>query len=593
VFFAVLLGDYAQRRSVLDILSLHLDALERVRGVGKITSRQFAQSTLIGDLESPFLTIASHNSQQLDILIGAEFPNATPDELFSSPVEGEYLRLRITEGASTSVLVKSDTFASWPAYYSKTDNLAIISNDPILIALGLGIRQLDVETCFELLCFGHSISDRTTIQGVNRLPRNSILGVSFEGKTLSEYSVIRYLDKIMQGVGQLPQLSRLEVFEILRASASRLLAWTKSLPFESDVSFQLSGGMDSRLMCGAISATNLQQKGKAITYEMESTHELSIAKNVAAKLRLPHETRTFDSCSSEDLRSAFLLTGGQVAIHAAAGNYVGYKISMASTALQFVFGAWPGDLIAGSCVPIWEGILNAENHQLILDTWAALRGYGKEQIGAVANKKSLLKYYSSTRDSLRQSLASISGKSVAQVLTKWAIEIRQPAFSFVSPARMLGNVIELTPCLDSRFVRHFIDLDAQELVGKLYYRGLLIECLPHLRDIPISNTGRPVSAEPAASLQMPSVMCRNSMRSKVGVLLRRIGLRKPKNSSLTPENTLWTKLLSSIDVSSSPFSPSVNVDLQKLQSNVAVQLYGCQISLAWTFEYLNSRTRRR
>ena len=214
-----------------------------------------------------------------------------------------------------------------------------------------------------------------------------------------------------------------------------------------------------------------------------------------------------------DLRDGWALTGGQVSPIAAAGNLPIYN-SMRRRRNEpvTVWGAWPGDCLAGSYVPPARGVVDPAQQTRIVRKWARVRLQNAHATaGAISvdgqNARTLV---GNAVNRLSAAVDCSVGPTAAEAISHWAMYRRQPAFSYISPARLSRDVLEVTPVLSPAYLSDLLSLSGPEIYDKNFYRYLIYESLPDLRHINYHNTGQPITP----SWSSPSRFPRSSQEAR-------------------------------------------------------------------------------
>lgn len=619
MYFVSLVGEPGSVARALDELRPHLGLLERVVG-GQFDSWQFTNGCLLADGRAWLGSVAADPPHRggvapagvVSALAGYAASTygcstVSADELLDGVdttlfATGEFNAVRIESNSTTAELVAAvDRFDSRPAYYAAGDELVVVSNDALAVAIASDRRDLEDGAAFDLLRFSHSTSTDTTIDGVKRLAPGHRLcarwmtsGCRWDDRP---YAVLAYETALQSPSDEEVRAAAGD----LRGAAARLLKRTQDAP-QVERRYQLSGGLDSRITCGALADSGAGELGRATTTDLSDRDEMAIAEQVACRLGLQHDSLTLASAQIRDLRIGWLLTAGQVPVHTAAGNVIGYRSLSEWGAPLALFGAWPGDVLAGSYVPVRSEYV-ADNHiSHTLLSWARQRGYPSRIMDASVDPMFVDEWHPSSTARVVNALEETSGPSAAHRVTTWALAVRQAAFSFVSPARLLPHVAELTPCLDLGYCGHFLRLPARDIVAKNFYRRLVLAAQPRLADICYHATGRPVSADPV----MPSAtqaFTLSGLKASLGAASRATlswngpvgavavaAFRRSRRGGLSHELAAWSRHFAGLDLGESPY---VSVALRDGGINGIgplvgpdVQLLGAHLALAWTRTYL-------
>ncbi len=408
-------------------------------------------------------------------------------------ITGEFSGVAVWVGDGGGAVVRgfSDRVACGPLYFGEKDGRAVVSNDPQFVGIALGVGRLSEVGAYELLTYNHSLGSETTIEGVFRLFPGEKVDFVVDGRRSIRASVegsnpIRYRTREMGDDEHM-----VETYKVLVDGVRH----NKVLSDNRDTSsLGISGGLDSRLTLAAV-AEALGANGRALTLDLSDERETSIGGEVARILGFEHETVSLERSGVETLRAGWLLTGGQVSAHAAAGNVLFYEVAGApETQPCVIVGAWPGDCLIGSYVPIARSMIKRRWTTIGVRAWS--RNRGRQWISTEAGEfrgRAVRALIRQSRARLRLSVMASSGSTAAQKISHWAMFRRQPAFSYVAPSVLCSDVLSVTPVLAPKYLDHLMELGAEDILGKNYYRRLLYSQIPALRDVPLAVTGEPVS----------------------------------------------------------------------------------------------------
>jgi len=394
---------------------------------------------------------------------------------------GEYLKVSILSHHDEYELDGlTDAFSSMPLFTYQNGAACAISNDIFAIAKFFRLKKLDLKPTYSLFITGHCITRETTIAEVKRLwPSERItFRLNATGSittTLLSTKPLKYRERRTS-----IEIHAIQTFKSLVDGCRRILA------NKQEFVLQLSGGLDSRITAGAIRQAFPDLEIQTCTVDIATPSELEAAGRSATVLRLKHSIERL-GIFAEDVSSAFLLTGGQVSVLAAATNLHMYRRGNPESVTQIV-GAWPGDTLIGSYVPNHPGFLRPDKTVRAIRRWALNKARLSRYLARVIFGRRNQKYLErSFGRQLFEILLECSGENAAQKISYWAMFRRQPAFSFNSPARLTDSVIELTPMLHLEYVENLLELRGDEIFKKNFYRKMLFANLPSLAAIPYNE----------------------------------------------------------------------------------------------------------
>jgi len=494
---------------------------------------------------------------------------------------GEFAAARVRPGADASqVEVWADRAGSWPLYHGSNGRHTVISNDAHFVAIALGFMTISAQGAYELLAYHHTVGRETTLTGVFALVSGEALRASSgtsgsAGPRRYRRSVARY---------SRPTATPDAAYEALRESIAQIGPLHDA---DRTVTLQISGGLDSRLTLGVLADASAERP-EAVTLDLSTPDELEIARRVATTLGFPHRTARLDEMSVHAAKSGWSLTGGQVSVHAAAGNILSYEVArQGADGDVTLVGAWPGDCLIGSYVPIMPTMLSSTLRGWALRDWARKRAplwrtRGVRVSGVRANAIARRAHRS-----LRRGLVRSTGRSAAQSISAWAMFERQPRFSYVSPAILSHNVLAVTPVLAGPYVDALLTLAPEDIIAKNFYRRMIHARLVSLREIPNANTGTPVSAEAVLPPHIPRTRPElfDLMPAFAQELVRRL---RPANHYIgrpapTAETEFWSTLFAAEGLESRVELEGVTVDARE-SGDLHVGSVG--LALAWSKKYL-------
>lgn len=510
LFFAAILAPDARRERVRAALNLHGGRLAATGWSGSIIDEEFFGGMIAWDdnashadlLRDPdhgtILLRAGHLAA--DDIWGTDGRHSTERE----GVWGEFAAIVVRPLADSRCEVDafSDPAASWPIYHARRDDALVVSNDPHFIALALGLTELSEQGVYEVLAYHHSLGVETTIAGIERLypgdrvrASSSVLGV--ENFRIESKAAYAYTSK----GAPTAEIER-EALDSLRQGVAAIRPLRNGRFAEATV--QLSGGLDSRLTA-AVLADVFTERPDVVTVDLSNELELKVARDVAARLGYPHRTEFLNDTNIATMRVGWLLTGGQVSPYAAAGNVLSYETARRSASGRILLiGAWPGDCLIGSYIPLIPGMTSRIFRGAHIRDWAAKRGRRRAELGEGVTGPATKQVARAARQRLRRRLLDGSGSTAAQAISYWAMFSRQPAFSYIAPAMLTSHVLPLTPMLARPYLEQLLRLSGRQIIGKNFYRAMIAHGFPALAGIPNASTRQPVTDEPAVIPRLPS-----------------------------------------------------------------------------------------
>jgi len=399
--------------------------------------------------------------------------------------EGEFVCVFV-DGRSGTLHIVNDRFGACPFFTLQVDKRTYFSSNlAFLCCLASGRREPDVLGCLQIFSYGHTLGTRTHMQGVKRLLPASHMTCSRGGILQKQYWHLRH--QVEDHLN--PEAFADELFDAFKRGTDRR---TRML---SGGIIALSGGVDSRLMAGAVPK---DAPFSAFTYvdsvDTTDTPEVRAAAQVAKALHLEHRIERFPQQALSSIASEITsLAGGLVPLHHP--SQVMQCIAAMKDTPGCMLAARPGGSLAGSIIPSPIYLDPARTSQCMRSFCRNRKcgqGHAAALLGLVFRQDILKAHYAQLDECLLETLGTLEGPTAGHVVTAWSMVYRQPAFSFASPVYSHPDVTEVTPHLCYEYVDLMLRLPAQWIYKKNFYNYMVYRCLPDLRHVAYSNTGRPL-----------------------------------------------------------------------------------------------------
>lgn len=582
MFMLAVIAPQDQFEGIRNKLNRHLASLQ---GTGLVTGAEYFEkedALFLLDTSSPFCRV-SEEDDQFRFIGGVLHPEGSTLE------SGEFAALTLDSTSKpASVVALMDSNGSWPLYFGANEGKAAVGNDPHAVAIALNLSTLSEEGVFEFINLQHALGRETTIEGVLRLWASERLEIPALAKHLQSNLTPE------QTRSEFPPTRADNELEILVDTTFRTLV--EGVPLaeleKRGVAVQVSGGLDSRLTAAAISRAGASDLN-CVTLRLADDDEITVAQTVSERLGNSHTALTVSATGEADLKDAWLLTGGQVPVHAAAGNLPIYRMQLNSAPEARIVGAWPIDLLIGSYVPLFDEATDPSRLKIMTRFWTYKRTSNPFALRSLKRSNRLGVMNRAMRRKLLSELDDVGGTTMAHRITRWGHLRRTTIFTYISPARLCSNVLEITPVLAPEFINLLFSLTAEDIVGKNFYRKLIWDKLPELRDIPYHNTGKPITPEYAQTYPMsqPLQLLLKMPRPFFGFVERiqnkRIAaksLSRPSEEVLHWDNYFQRNLPSTIKLTRNLTVSAGAIDNASLRVPVAAASLAC----LWTKEYLDS-----
>lgn len=419
-------------------------------------------------------------SQHLDLL----------EDLPLTAWEGEFIHFR-QQGVALHVV--NDRFAARPCFVLENAEVLMVSTDLSFLRHLLRTPSLpDSLGLFQLFTLEHTLGAQTQVQGMTKLLPGTLATI-VDGKLA--HQTYWKLEHQPLTDAQVPDRTQ-KVAEAMRAGTQ----WREALYAGQTTSLSLSGGLDSRLVAASLANP---QNCEAFTIGTANSREVQVAQQVAQALGLPHVAFTLEEGPlAEIVHDLALLTGGLLPVHHPATTL--RLNAQVAERHAVTFGGGPGDVLAGSYVPnAW--FLTAPIEQ-------ALALYAQQRLRDMPLLKQFFRpevfahCAPQLHKSLLESLHSTPGPTAAHRVTAWAMAVRQPSFTFLGPSSQSDQLLEISPHLDYAYADLMLQLPAEHLYHKNFYKRMLFEQFPLVQHIAYANTGAALDGKFAATGKLPQLL---------------------------------------------------------------------------------------
>ncbi|MDI6023751.1 asparagine synthase-related protein [Leucobacter sp. UT-8R-CII-1-4] len=569
-------------------LERHFSELQNTGFTGDARFGRFGDVLLAYDASSPY---AFFTESSTGFHLWGGFRGVQNHSSDGAPEIASYAGIILDDKDNAATLrTEADPNYPWPLFYASTERGAAIGSDVHAIAIALGLSELSLEAVSELISYQYVLGRSTTVEGINRL---------WPGEELSFSATASALPIAMQPQKKhaSPDYVELEDFDLdkqVDETFESLVEAVKQLNVESENTVvQLSGGLDSRLTAIAISRSGASDVN-CITMNLEDGKELAIAGEITSRYGFAHETLTLPESGQEDLRAAWLLTAGQAPLHAAANNIPYYRSQLKNRDHVRIVGAWPADLLIGAFVPNFSEFADPRETKRALKFWL---GTFTENLGAeelFRDSPWATRHIKQTRKRIAAQVSGPHGSTAAQRVSYWAYTYCAPVFTFLSPARMCANVLEIAPVMAPGFVQNLLRLRGKDIQQRNFYQRMIWAKAPELQDIPYHNTGKLLSPEYDTSTAPMSWKLRAMLAFPLGIfrMLNRMynrRLSQGQTTTLSVQSSHWNSLLSEHTKAPLTIANGVTLDPRVVTNPFGrIGISATAVACAWTRSYLKS-----
>lgn len=407
----------------------------------------------------------------------------------ANKLEGEFV-LIYNEGRTGKVHIINDRFGSRPFYICNSGNIVYFSSNlAFLNYLSNSKYSNDILGCIQLFAYGRTVDQRTIFKDVKRLSAATHLTIS--KKSIEENRYWRL--KCKPEVKIEPHDYSNKVYSVFREGA----AFRANLSQKGVVA--LSGGLDSRLVIGAIPSealfeafTFIDSTDNIQTIEVKTAREVSRALGRKHHVELIPAQFIFDN--AEDIVK---LTGGLGLMNDSAKT-LSIINKIRAKGFDYLLGGGPGDVISGDVIPSQKYLDPSKTKECISD-FLYHKSLGgkmiKTYLSLVFNENIINEYYSKLQTSLMDTLEFESGPTAAHMITEWYVNTGMPSTNFISPIHNHPGFTETFCHIDYEFCDLMCQLPASLHYKRNFYNYMIYHCLPELRAVAYANTGQLLTGE--------------------------------------------------------------------------------------------------
>jgi len=232
--------------------------------------------------------------------------DSTVIRAFFKTVNAEFV-LAITDLETGDVVVVNDVFGRLPVYIYQSEKNLIVSRDmsviTSLIHPGLNQRALA-----DILFLGYPVGDKTIYENVNLLLGGCFIDIERDRSSWKSYHVFVFNEHGEAGISYLEAVKNAGTL-FVEETAKRINLFNNPV-------ISLSGGLDSRALCGA--ANVLKKECPAYTFldfKGAATKDLKIAREISSAHHLSQYIKELPEVSFESLKTLFSMKAGM--------NYLG------------------------------------------------------------------------------------------------------------------------------------------------------------------------------------------------------------------------------------------------------------------------------
>jgi len=399
--------------------------------------------------------------------------------------EGEFVAL-FAEGRAGTLHIVNDRFGACPFYFLQAGDRTLFSSSlPFLSFLAESRLESDVLGWLQIFALKRTLGSRTHLRDVRRLLPASHVTLSPEGDREHQYWRPRHeVDEDPD-----PENTSKRVFDAFReATKRRAERLGKGI-------IALSGGLDSRLLAGALP---VDSGFSAFTFvdslDTTDTREVRTAAEITRILGIPHLIKPVPrgALSPQLTRDIIALTGGLIPVQHTVKT-MQCLAAIKEHGMDSQMGAAPAGL-RGRSVPSVEYLDPTKTDQCV-------RAHSKSQLenGALRSRlfrrDVLREHYPELAPSLIETYEAVEGPTAIHRLTAWSAAYAQSSFTFICPTQNHPDVTEAQPHLGYDYTDLMLRLPAAWLYERAFYKFMIVQSLPQLREVIYANTGERLSGD--------------------------------------------------------------------------------------------------
>jgi asparagine synthase (glutamine-hydrolysing) len=386
--------------------------------------------------------------------------------------------LAIYDRRERRLKLMSDRYGFRPLFYvQRADAFYFGSELKALCVADRSARQLDEIGTLELFCYGASFQERTWIRGYMRLEPATILTVEQSGSRKRRYWSYKY----QENAPALDQPTYFTLFgTLLDRAVERCMAGSRR------VGILLSGGYDSRSVAAAIRKHYLPIP--AFTFGHAESRDVRFAAQLSARLGLDHAALTdrgpylYRYCSSIVWRTEGMLPFANttsIRFH----PLMKEKMDVFLTGVLAEFGGshtWPQLLVARS------------RQSAIRAVFDRILGRRFARVRRIFDPIFFERTFEGLRARFEESFSSVENDHPLNVADCWNVVHLQPRSTYQAPSIDRPLFEARAPHMDTELVDFLLTIPPYARLEQRVYKKMIAYRFPEIRDVPCTNSGRPI-----------------------------------------------------------------------------------------------------
>jgi asparagine synthase (glutamine-hydrolysing) len=385
------------------------------------------------------------------------------------------------------LLIVTDRLGSRPLYHWSGKGRHIVASEMKAIVAASGSDWvLDAPGLFELFAFGHNTGGRTVLEGVTVLPPGSI--VTLDARGIATFSYFQYRHRSIEEAS-----SAAEWGDAFAARVNEAVPRYLEGPARKGIF--LSGGLDSRIIAGALEGRN--EPVTAFTFGYPASRDVRYAARIAEKLEIDHRVLTYPAvylskvlqpvverteCSTPFFHTTSILFHDRIAEEADA------------LLVGFCGDAFSGAHLTPGMFSVTEGPVLEE---MLFNRALCCR---EKDLGRIFQPEALIASWNRLRENFQSTVGSLEGQNGVDIADAWDVENRQRRFTFSAPKVDRGRFEVLAPLCDRRIVDLVLTLPPDARRRQIAYRHAILSGFPRLRNVPWAATGQRIEVNPLKNL---------------------------------------------------------------------------------------------
>ena len=372
----------------------------------------------------------------------------------------------------------TDRLGSRPLYYGKEGSRHVISSKIAGTRAALSHPfNLSPVGLMELFAIGHNVGSTSICDDISVLEPGSIYLIDKNGIRCAKYYLFNYVDS---GESCSPREWGARIASCVRSIAPRYMR----APGRKGLF--LSGGLDSRLLAGALGATGLPLY--AYTFGGRQTVEVQSAAAIADLLDIPHTILDFPrNYLSMGIRRA--VEGGEAAtpfFHQSSGIWH----DILAQQIDCLFVGFGGGLSGSLLLP--EIVRLFPKSRVVDQILGRILCGNAKKVAEVFRPSFFERYWPNVINKLYSSIFEIDDVRQDRIYDVWNMRHRQPRFTYMSSKGDRSRFEVVAPLLDKDYVDLMTRIPTEAGRHQLAYRFAIVDGFPALRHVPWAKIARAV-----------------------------------------------------------------------------------------------------